>query len=56
MSKKDEWRNCDQCENEFKIISSNDVIGFCPFCGFELEDVLEEDIDEEDWPEDPWGK
>jgi len=47
MTKKDDWTNCNQCENEFKVISAHDNIAFCPFCGSELESILEEEFD--DW-------
>lgn len=44
MAKKDEWTTCGECESEFKIISESlDTAGFCPFCGYELDDLIEED-------------
>ena len=48
MSKKDDWTNCSQCENEFKVISAHDVIGYCPFCGSELDNLLDEELEEWD--------
>ena len=48
MAKKDDWTTCGECEAEFKIISDSlDTAGFCPYCGYELEeDDLSED---EEW-------
>lgn len=44
MSKKDSWLSCEACESEFKIFSDSDEdICFCPYCGYELENILHED-------------
>jgi rRNA maturation endonuclease Nob1 len=46
MSKKDSWLSCEACESEFKIFSDSDEdVLFCPYCGYELENKL----DEEEW-------
>lgn len=50
MSKKDSWLSCEACESEFKIFSDSDEdISFCPYCGYELEQLNEDpdwDIDD----------
>lgn len=46
-----EWIECHQCDEEFKIISSNikpEMILYCPFCSSEI--LLEDET--EDFEED----
>lgn len=48
MAKKDEWTTCGECAAEFRVIAeNNEIIGFCPFCGYELEE--EELPEDEEW-------
>jgi DNA-directed RNA polymerase subunit RPC12/RpoP len=50
MTKKDSWLNCDACNSEFKVFSdSDDSVLFCPYCGYELEHILDEELE---WNED----
>lgn len=49
MTKKD-WVTCSECESEFRVISDNhDSIGYCPYCGYELEEDCDDD---DDWDQE----
>ncbi len=41
----DAWCTCEQCDNEYKIISaSQDKPLWCPFCGSEIDSLQEDEI------------
>lgn len=45
-----DWIECQDCGEEFKVISSSvDLVEFCPFCGSAVELELEEEDDEDDY-------
>lgn len=48
----DSWLLCESCSAEYKVLgaTSNDMdISYCPYCGTENEDVLEDlDFSEDD--------
>ena len=49
MAKKEDWTTCGSCTLEFRVISDNhESIGFCPFCGYELEEE-DELLEDEEW-------
>ena len=40
--------HCEDCDTSFKILTESDEKPtYCPFCGFELEDNIEEDEDDD---------
>lgn len=46
--KDDNWIVCNSCESEYKVVSSisNELIqSYCPFCGSECEDELDEEYE-----------
>ena len=50
----DAWCTCEQCDNEYKIISaSQDKPLWCPFCGSEIDSLQEDEIydleQDEEW-------
>jgi hypothetical protein len=48
MAKKDDWTTCGSCTLEFRVISENhETVGFCPYCGYELDD--EPLAEDEEW-------
>jgi uncharacterized paraquat-inducible protein A len=52
MAKNSEWTTCEECENEFKVISDTHLpISYCPYCSYELEDYSNYGDDDE-WDED----
>lgn len=46
----DDWIWCEECDNEFKVLSdsTNEHINYCPFCGTDIEDEEDDDIEEYD--------
>lgn len=45
---KNDWIICNTCEEEFRVVSDAlTEVGFCPFCGSEIEQELDEDYEEE---------
>jgi predicted RNA-binding Zn-ribbon protein involved in translation (DUF1610 family) len=43
-----DWKTCPSCEEEFKIVTESLMTPiFCPFCGEDLEDDLDELFDGE---------
>lgn len=50
-----DWVECESCWTEFRVVSDSDeVVGFCPYCGSEIEcqddddEEFEEDLDYDD--------
>lgn len=44
----DNWNVCNACESEYKVVSAitNDLTqSYCPFCGNEVEDQLDEEYE-----------
>jgi Cytidine and deoxycytidylate deaminase zinc-binding region len=49
--KMSDWITCGVCEEEYKVISSDDeLVSFCPFCGAEIE--LEDEYEDEDFEDE----
>lgn len=45
----DDWTTCPSCDEEFKIVSdSMESPLFCPFCGEDLPDELDDLFDDEE--------
>lgn len=42
-----EWNECSSCETEFKVITSDleAEVKYCVFCGGEIEEQFDEDLD-----------
>lgn len=44
-----DWVECQSCWAEFKVVSDSDEsINYCPYCGGEIEEDYEEDLESED--------
>lgn len=43
-----DWIECQSCWAEYKVVSDSDeTVTFCPYCGAEIEEEDEDDIEEE---------
>lgn len=44
-----DWVECESCGTEFRVVSDSDeLLAYCPFCGADVENEVEEDDYEED--------
>jgi DNA-directed RNA polymerase subunit RPC12/RpoP len=44
------WHECGSCTAEFRVVSDTDEpIEFCPYCGYEIVDDVDEDEEEDEF-------